>query len=496
MNKLQQTMPMEGDMLGLPEQGIPWYLALICLVASIGGLLFGFDTAVIAGTVGFVETQFELTKLGLGWFGSAALVGCIVGAATAGMLGDRFGRKPVLIVAAFFFFVSALFSAIPPNFAVLVPARIVGGFGVGMASVLAPMFISEFAPPKIRGRLVALYQLSIVLGILAAYFCNWGLLSFSQSHPKAFGGQGWFHWILVEQVWRGMFGAETIPAAIFFFLLFLLPESPRWLAKEGKTDRARQILAKIGGRETAQHQIAEINDSLSHEDGTLAELFRPGLRIALLVGVGLAFFGQLTGVNIVVYYGPVILEAAGYAKEGAFLAQVGFGLINLIFTVVALCVIDSWGRRPLLLTGMSIVTVTLAIIGVLFLVGQTDAQSVATASGTPLAISKTIGILIVAAMCVYFACIALSICAVIWVLTPEIFPNRVRGRAASIATLVNWGTNSVSAFLFPWYVATFGMHTGFFTFSAICLVATVFFWQLVPETKGKTLEEIERHWLP
>lgn len=483
---------MKYDRVTLSEKGSPWYLALICLVASIGGLLFGFDTAVIAGTVGFVEVQFALSKIALGWFGSAALIGCIAGAAVSGMLGDRFGRKPILIIAAFFFFISALFSAIPPNFAVLIPARIVGGFGVGIASVLAPMYISEFAPPRIRGRLVALYQLSIVLGILAAYFCNWGLLNFSQNYPTAFGGEGWFHWILVEQVWRGMFGAEMIPAALFFFLLFLLPESPRWLAKEGRMDRACQILARIGGRETAQIQIAEINESLSREEGTLAELFQPGLRIALLVGVGLSFFGQLTGVNIVVYYGPEILKAAGYAKEGAFLAQVGFGLINLIFTVVALCVIDSWGRRPLLLTGMSVVTVTLAIIGALFFFGQIDSQSVGTDAS--LAISKTAGLWIVAAMCVYFACIALSICAVIWVLTPEIFPNRIRGRAASIATLVNWGTNSISAFLFPWYVATFGMYSGFFTFSGICLVATIFFWRLVPETKGKSLEEIEHHW--
>ena len=211
--------------------------------------------------------------------------------------------------------------------------------------------------------------------------------------------------------------------------------------------------------------------------------------------MGLSFFGQLTGVNIAVYYGPEIIEAAGYAKDGAFLAQVGFGLINLIFTIAALCVIDSWGRRPLLLSGMSAVAVTLTVIGTLFLVAGSDSQTTLAASGGELAISKSVGILIIAAMCVYFACIAFSICAVIWVLTPEIFPNRVRGRAASIATLVNWSTNAVSVFLFPWYVARFGMHIGFYTFAAICLVATVFFWLLVPETKGKTLEEIEQYWL-
>ena len=312
--------------------------------------------------------------------------------------------------------------------------------------------------------------------------------------------------VLIAEVWRGMFGAEMIPAALFFFLLFLLPESPRWLAKEGRKEQACQILANISGKETAQSQIVEINESLSREKGTLAELFQPGLRIALLVGVGLSFFGQLTGVNIVVYYGPEILKAAGYAKEGAFLAQVGFGLINLIFTIVALCVIDSWGRRPLLLTGMTVVTITLAVIGLLFFFGQADSQTTATVTQaasdmtaaatqeTSLTISPTIGLWIVVMMCLYFACIAMSICAVIWVLTPEIFPNRVRGRAASIATLVNWGTNSISAFLFPWYVATFGMYAGFFTFSGICLIATIFFWRLVPETKGKTLEEIEHYW--
>ncbi len=478
-----------------PETGSVVYLAGVCLVASLGGLLFGFDTAVISGTFGFVKEQFCLSELQVGWFGSSALVGCIFGAAAAGVLGDRFGRKPILIISALLFFVSALLSTIPPSFVILIPARIVGGLGVGMASVLAPMYISEFVPPHLRGRLVATYQLSIVIGILAAYFSNWSLLGFSQANPEAFGGTGLWHWLLVSEVWRGMFGAEMIPAAAFFLLLLRVPESPRWLAKEGHDERALAILAKVGGRQVARRQMAEITDALSQEEGTLAELFRPGLRTALIVGVGLSLFGQMTGVNIVVYYGPTILQQAGFEKIGAFQFQVGFGLINLIFTLIALGLIDRLGRRPLLLGGMAVVVLTLALTGGLFLFGSEHVAPEAGPGVASVTLSREMGRWVVGVLAVYMACVALSICAVIWVLTPEIFPNRVRGRAASIATLTNWGTNATSAFLFPWYVHRFGMHVGFLTFAVICLVGTVFFWRLVPETKGRSLEDIEKSWL-
>lgn len=485
----------DGEAIVRPQNGSGWYLACVCFVVSFAGLLFGFDTAVISGTFGFVEDQFDLTKVQVGWFGSSALVGCIVGAACAGMLGDRFGRKPILIISSLLFFISALFSAIPPNFAFLIPARVIGGVGVGMASVLAPMYISEFVPPRLRGRLVALYQLSIVIGILVAYFSNWSLLGFSEANPDAFGGGGSLHWLMVSEVWRGMFGAEMIPAAVFFLMLFFVPESPRWLAKENRDDRAFGILARVAGRESARHQMAEIKDALAREEGTLSELFRPGLRVALLVGVGLSFFGQLTGVNIVVYYGPIVLEHAGFEKIGAFQFQVGFGVTNLIFTLIALALIDHLGRRPLLIGGMTVVVVALAVTGVLFIFGDpqivTDSE---TGEETFTLANKAVGLWIALVLVVYMGCVALSICAVIWVLTPEIFPNRVRGRAMSIATLTNWGTNAVSAFLFPWYVSKFGMHTGFLTFAAICFVGTVFFWRLVPETKGRSLEEIERMW--
>lgn len=465
------------ELQAAPARGSMPFLLRICLVGSFGGLLFGFDTAVISGTFGFVAKQFALGKLAVGWFGSAALVGCIFGAIVAGWAGDRFGRKPMLMIGGILFFLSAFLAAATPSFNVLIWARIIGGVGVGVVSVLAPMYISEFAPPKIRGRLVALYQLSIVVGILLAYYSNWVLLSFSETHTGAFSAVRSLHLALVSEVWRGMFGAAMIPAGIFFLLLLAVPESPRWLAQKGRMERAFQILAHINGREMASSEAKEIGMAASKEEGSLRELLKPGLRSALIVGIGLSVFGQLTGVNIVVYYGPMVLEHAGLKIGGAMQYQVALGIINLLFTLIAIWKVDSWGRRPLLLWGMAIVTLTLAITGLLFVLKLAS------------------GIWIVAVLGTYMACVALSICAVIWVLTPEIFPNRIRGRAVSIAVFFNWGTNAVSAFLFPWFVSRFGMGTGFFTFAAICLFATLFFWKLVPETKGRSLEEIERHWL-
>ncbi len=449
------------------------YLAGVCLVASMGGLLFGFDTAVISGTFGLVEQQFGLTKFETGWFGSSALVGCILGAGGAGWLSDRFGRKPVLVLAGALFFISALYSAIPATFGILIGARILGGVGVGMASVAAPLYISEFAPSRWRGRLVATYQLSIVLGILAAYFSNWCVLRFAEGSPAAFGGRGPLHWILVAEVWRGMFGAELVPCAGFLLLLLLAPESPRWLAKNGQGARAFDLLVRVGGPEEAGREMAGIRGEAGAEGGSFRELFRPGLRRGLVVAVGLSVFGQLTGVNIVVYYGPTILEEAGFKLGSALQFQVGFGLINLLATLLALWRIDHWGRRPLLIGGMAAVVVSQATAAVLFASEAAAGRWVAAVLG------------------VYMAAVAVSICAVIWVLTPEMFPTRVRGRGMSAATFMNWGTNMVSAFLFPWYVDRFGMHTGFFSFAIIGLVGTLFFWRLVPETRGRRLEEIE-----
>jgi MFS transporter, SP family, arabinose:H+ symporter len=284
---------------------------------------------------------------------------------------------------------------------------------------------------------------------------------------------------LVAEVWRGMFASLMVPSVFFIVLLACVPESPRWLVEMNRLNQAFGILARIGGRAVAEQEMVQIRDAAAKEEGKLSELFKPGLRLALIVGLGLSIFGQMTGVNIVVYYGPSILEQAGMKMGSAMQYQVTLGIINLIFTLVAIWKVDSWGRRPLLIWGMVVVTLMMAITGGLFALPQSAGVSLA----------------IVAALCAYMACEALSICAVIWILTPEIFPNRIRGRAVSIAVFANWATNAVSAFLFPWFVARFGMHVGFFTFAGICAIATIFFWKMVPETKGKSLEEIEGYWL-
>lgn len=445
----------------------------VCIVASLGGVLFGFDTAVISGTFGMVENQFDLSKLQVGWFGSSALIGAIVGALFAGKLSDQFGRKPILLLSALLFFLSALFSTIPPDYFWLICARLVGGVGVGMASVLSPLYISEFAPARIRGRLVAMYQFSIVVGILLAYFSNWFLLGYGGGEMGT-ENYGLWHKVFVAEIWRGMFSAEMIPSGLFFLLLLSVPESPRWLIDQGKEDRGWTILEKINGSVDRSLLITGINDP-GHALGII-KLFQPGLRKALAVGVGLSVFGQFTGVNIVIYYGPTILESAGYALSNAVQFQVLIGLINLLFTIIALFHIDSWGRRPLLIGGMISVFISLCGLGILF-------------SG-----SESSGIWAVVILCIYIASLALSINAVIWVLIGEIYPTHIRGQAMSIATFANWSTNFAAAFLFPWYVNIVGMGIGFFTFAGFSLLGILFFFRFVPETKGKSLEEIEEYW--
>lgn len=448
------------------------YLYLACLVASLGGFLFGFDTAVISGTVGFVEKYYSLSKLQLGWFTGSALVGCILGAVSSGKLSDMFGRKPILIVSGILFFISAVGSAYPHDFTLLIVARVIGGFGVGMASVAAPLYISEFAPPKYRGRMVALYQLSIVTGIIIAYLTNWLILEKSQAGASS---SSLFTDIFIQNPWKGMFGVEAIPAALFALLMVFAPETPRWLIVNRKEEKGRLVLNSIMPASETEHTFAEIKAGQITDKVSIKELWGKGIRKALLIGIGLSVFGQLTGVNIVVYYGPSILEKAGLNIGGALQYQIALGIINFVFTVISMFIIDRFGRRPLLIGGMSMVAVTLFLTGIFFLF-----------NASALAIVIMLGL--------YMAFVAVSICAVIWVLTPEIFPNRMRGQAMSVAIFFNWTTNAVAAIVFPWVVALIGIDIVFFVFAAICVVAVVIFYRSVPETKGRSLEEIESFW--
>ena len=290
--------------------------------------------------------------------------------------------------------------------------------------------------------------------------------------------EGWdiINRIFVSEVWRGMFGAEMLPAGLFIVLLLFIPESPRWLIKNNQSGKGFQILSQISGESIARKELEEIKKTVDHVKGRITDLFKPGLRMALIVGIGLSFFGQFTGVNIVVYYGPTILEGAGFKLDSALQFQVAIGLINLIFTAIAIWKIDNWGRRPLLIMGMTAVCISLVIIGLLFSFGATS------------------GFWILILLGIYMASLAISINAVIWVITGEIFPNVMRGRGMSIATFTNWGINFTTAFLFPWFVGKAGMNIGFFTFAVFCFFATLFFFAFVPETKGKSLEEIEAFW--
>ncbi|MCB0688020.1 MAG: sugar porter family MFS transporter, partial [Saprospiraceae bacterium] len=330
------------------------YVYRLSIVAAIGGLLFGYDTAVISGAIGNLQQKFQLSDEAMGGAASAAIWGCVVGVIFAGRISDRFGRKKVLISSAILFALSALGSAIPNNISQLVIARFIGGLGVGVASMLSPLYISEIAPAHNRGRLVTLYQLAIVIGINLIYFVN-----------LLIAGMGDDQWN-IDLGWRYMFGSEIIPSVLFLGLLFLVPESPRWLAKQGRENEAAKILTKINGKQSGEAVLAEIKQTLKEEKGTLKELFEPGLRMAMIVGIILAIFSQITGINAIIYYAPEIFKSVGFGTESALLQTVIIGLTNTAFTFVAIWLMDKAGRRKLLLWGVTGMIICLLGMGAAF----------------------------------------------------------------------------------------------------------------------------------
>lgn len=452
-------------------------LPLLAFVASLGGFLFGYDTAVISGTISLVKAKFALDAIAEGWFVSSALVGCIIGVSFAGYLSDRFGRKPVIWLSALLFTISALGCMLIGRHQALIMYRLAGGLGIGIASLVCPVYLAEISPARIRGRLVAFYQFSIALGILAAYFVNAGLLSLSVSQSLHLAG--FFKWIITDEVWRSMFGSGMIPALLFIILVLIVPESPRWLALRGKEERAVRILSKLDPSiDPAGHlaTIREVETTQNSERITIRTIFRSGFGPVLLIGVAIAMLQQLSGINAILYYGPRIFENAGFSLSNALGGQVVIGIVMVVFTLLAIWKVDQWGRRTMLLIGAAGALISHTVIGILFY------------SGISQGITMLIFILI------FIACFAFSYGPVVWICLSEIFPNRIRGRAMSVATLLLWATNALLGQLVPLMLEKFNTAFTFWTFAFFCIPTILLVWKILPETKGKTLEDIESYW--
>jgi SP family arabinose:H+ symporter-like MFS transporter len=460
------------DTRALPERGSLRYFTAVCFAAALGGLLFGFDTAVISGANGFLEKQYKLGELMQGWVVSSALVGCVVGSALAGWLADRFGRKWVLVLSAVLFMVTALGSALAPHPLFLSIARLIGGIGVGVAGMVAPLYIAEISPPQLRGRMVAFYQLAIATGVLSAYLTNAGFLELS-TRPPALTAD-WYQWMVVREVWRAMVGSLFLPAAVFFLLVLGVPESPRWLTEQGRDAEGLSILARVGGRAEAQRAMQEIRETISQESGGLAELFQPKMFRLLGIAVFLACSAQFSGINAIIYYGPKILEGAQLTVGKALSGQVILGMVCVVFTLLAIWKVDTMGRRPLLLAGSLGVMLSLAAIGLLF------------------ALKVTQGFCLILFISAFLACFAFSLGPLPWIVMSEIFPMRVRGRAMSIATVCLWLANTIVCQTFPYLQKHLGEAGTFWIFSALVLPVFLFSIKLMPETKGRSLEELEK----
>lgn len=455
------------------------YLIFLSVVAAMGGFLFGYDTAVISGTIAQVSQLFELDALQQGWYVGCALVGSIVGVLFAGILSDKFGRKLTMIISASLFSVSALGCAVCADFTQLVLYRIIGGVGVGVVSIVSPLYISEVAVAQYRGRLVSLYQLAVTIGFLGAYLVNYQLLTWSES--GVLSGAPLLDKIFISEVWRGMLGMETIPALMFFIIIFFIPESPRWLIVKGQENRAMNILERIYGSATeAAGQLDETKSVLTEESSSeWSMLLKPGIMKAVVIGVSIAMLGQFMGVNAVLYYGPSIFENAGLSGGDSLFYQILVGLVNTLTTVLALVIIDKVGRKKLVYYGVSGMIVSLIFIGLYFLFGEA------------LGISS---LFLLAFFLFYVFCCAVSICAVVFVLLSEMYPTKVRGLAMSIAGFALWVGTYLIGQLTPWMLQNLTPAGTFFLFALMCVPYMLIMWKLVPETTGKSLEEIEKYW--
>ncbi|OGV70883.1 MAG: hypothetical protein A2283_03600 [Lentisphaerae bacterium RIFOXYA12_FULL_48_11] len=452
------------------------YLIPICLVATLGGLLFGYDTGVISGAIESLTLRFGLDDFMKGWASGCVLIGCAAGVLIVGPVSDRFGRKRALFIAAFLFLVSAIGTALPKDIVTFIIFRIMGGVGIGIASMSTPMYIAEITPAHMRGRMVAVNQIAIMGGIAATSFINYFI--------AGCGDQAWN----VASGWRWMFAVGTLPAMVFLLLLIGIPESPRWLVEMGRGEEAQNILARVGGGEFAANEMSGIRESLSEEKGTWGEVFSRKLRLPLFLGIALAVLQQVTGINVFMYFGATIFKTMSRSTgvDAGLLQQIIINGACTLFTIIAIATVDKWGRKPLMVIGAVGMGVSLIAMGLMAQM-MTD----------PAAASNLMLVFII----LYIACFGLSVGPVTWVILSEIFPTAVRGRALGLATFCLWIADYAVTQTFPmmdaqgsWFVMKFNHAFPFYVYAVFCVVLVLLIWLKVPETKGKSLEEIEKSW--
>ncbi|MFI5194403.1 MAG: sugar porter family MFS transporter [Chitinophagales bacterium] len=453
------------------------FVTVISVVAALGGFLFGFDTAVISGALSPLISYFHLESSPVlqGWLVSSIILGSVIGAGVSGYLADNFGRKNTLMLTAILFLLSAVGSAVASSFIFFISTRLAGGLAVGIAAMVAPLYISEVSPPRIRGRMISMYQFAVTIGVLVAYFTNDYLRRLSLHAMDNFSSNGIMHWMLTD-LWRGMLGSEIIPSFLFFVLLFMVPRSPRFMMMKGHEKEAMDILVRVSGEQTAKREIVEIREALLKETGSIRQLLMPGLRKATFIALFLSVVSQFSGIDIVLHYGPVIMERAGFSFANSLFGQIIFGIVLVVFTVMSMWKIDAMGRRRLLFLGNAGVFLSLLVMGWIF--------NTAHPSETALIVSISF----------FIASFAFSLGPIPWIIMAEIFPTKIRGRAMAIATLVLFAANWLIAQMFPLMSSLLGEGGMFWLLAALAIPTFFFVWKVLPETKGKSLEELETLW--
>ena len=508
------------------------YVVTTALIVALGGFLMGFDASVISGVVKFIEPEFNLTKLELGWAVSSLTLAATLAMLVAGPLSDKIGRRAVLKYAALLYAVSAIASAVAPSFIALVVARMIGGLGVGASLIIAPMYIAEIAPPALRGRMVSFNQLNIVVGISVAFFTNYLILQLGKSDAAWAQSMNFEAWN-----WRWMLGIEALPAIFYFIGLLFVPRSPRWLIMKNNWDEALAVMKKASGEQEATAELERIRASIQEESTKTAtpikELFKKSMTLVLTIGIVVGILQQITGINSVFFYAPMIFEQSGIGTDASFVQAILVGLINLVFTLLAIAFIDKLGRKPLLIGGLagiaismfllsynfSNATYTLSVESIEALPAEINREAIASLTGQTFesdlefkaAIAQSLGgdaasfesnlitaaikmnpILVLIGILGFVASFAISIGPVMWVLFSELFPNKVRGLAISFVGLINSGVSFLVQLVFPWELANLGSATTFLVYGVFGAIGVLFVLWIVPETKGKSLEELER----